>query len=206
MQDLSGMRFGEWSVISFVRFDKSRISMWKCRCACGVERIVNGRNLKNGSSKSCGCLQRKIVSKTSYKHGQSRSLLYQVWGNMIQRCTNENTPGYKDYGGKGVSVCAEWLKDSNSFLKWARMNGYEKGLTLDRKNNDGDYEPSNCRWVTQKEQSYNKSNNRILTFRGKSKTLTEWCSELGLKPTTVSARLKRGRTVEESLTLPIGKG
>ncbi len=131
--------------------------------------------------------------------------LYNVWKSMRQRCKNPNDHAYRYYGGKGVAICDEW-NDFKQFAKWAYENGYQddasnRGCTLDRIDTDGDYCPSNCRWVTMKEQSRNKSSNRILTFDGKSMTLTDWANYLGMSVTTLHSRIVRGGwTVEQALT------
>lgn len=149
--DLTGQKFGRLIVIRRLENNKNNKIMWLCRCDCGVEKITVGASLKNGSSKSCGCLRREVVSNAFSKHSLSKSKLYEVYTNMLSRCTKPNAKDYVYYGGRGITVCDEWLdKESGltSFYKWAMDNGYEKSLELDRENNDGNYEPSNCRWVT----------------------------------------------------------
>lgn len=132
-------------------------------------------------------------------HGMSRTRLYRIWNSMRQRCENPNTISYKYYGEKGISVCPEW-RDFKSFCAWAMANGYESNLTLDRKDGNRNYEPSNCRWVTNKEQQNNTQYNRLITFRGETHNITQWAEMLGIPRTTLYNRLRREWSVEKTLT------
>lgn len=139
------------------------------------------------------------------KHGHSgyeRSRLYNTWLNIKQRCLNPNNPRYQHYGGKGVKIHQDWIDDFMAFKKWAMENGYKDHLTIDRIDVNGDYNPSNCRWISNKKQQNNRTNNRLITFRGETKTLKEWSEKTGLKYQTLQKRLNKGWTVEEALTLP----
>ena len=127
-----------------------------------------------------------------------------MWHNMNNRCTNENRLDYKYYGGKGVEVCNEWMEFS-SFKEWAINNGYEEGLSIDRIDGDGDYEPSNCRFITLDEQQRNKSNNINLTYKGKTQTLSEWSREYGIHERTLKSRLELGYTFAEALNKKPGQ-
>ena len=124
--------------------------------------------------------------------------IYTCWSNIRQRCNNKNRPDYKYYGGKGIKVCNEWNTYSN-FEEWAIGNGYEDNLTIDRIDVNGDYEPSNCRWITLKEQANNKTNNKIITYKNITKTIHQWADELKINPNTIFIRLKRGWDVERAL-------
>lgn len=117
--------------------------------------------------------------------------LFKIWSGMKQRCLNKNAPNYHLYGGKGIKICDEWM-DFSVFANWAIDNGYTNSLTLDRQDNNGNYEPSNCRWVTQKTQCRNRSNNTIYTFNGCSMTLAEWSEKLNIPKSTISERITRG--------------
>jgi hypothetical protein len=119
------------------------------------------------------------------------SRIYSEWRNLIQRCVNKKATNYERYGGRGITVCNEWKESFINFNTWAEANGYEDSLTIDRINNDGSYEPKNCRWITQKEQNRNKSNNNLITYKGKTKCLTDWAVDLGIGCTTLYYRLKR---------------
>lgn len=155
--DITGKKYGRLLVIGHYHSDMKK-SYWKCKCECGNEIICIGDNLKNGHTKSCGCLRKdkcKIAGKQSFKHGYTGKRLLKIWQGMKQRCINITREHYKYYGGKGIKVCREWL-DSRNFIKWAIANGYQENLTIDRINGRGDYEPGNCRWVTMKVQNQNK--------------------------------------------------
>jgi hypothetical protein len=138
-----------------------RKPMWSCRCQCGTVLDVIGDNLRSGCSKSCGCLDRQKALQRFTKHGAARvdlkTVEYQTWKRMKQRCLNPNNPKYHRYGGRGIQVCQEWVNDFPRFL--ADMGQRPKGCSIDRINNDGNYEPSNCRWATIDQQAANKSRN-----------------------------------------------
>lgn len=139
-------------------------------------------------------------------HGLVGHPLYTKWRSMKQRCFNENHNAYQNYGGRGITICDEWSDDFSNFFKWAITHDYKEGYTLDRINNDGNYEPSNCRWATAREQSYNRRNNRYLTVYGITMTLEEWVFTLNHKNhNALWTRLNRGWSVEDAICTPIGK-
>lgn len=144
----------------------------------------------------------KTFGNKYHLHGLRNSRLYRIWTNIKTRCYNAKDPHYSRWGGRGIVMCDEWKDDFKSFYDWAMSNGYSDDLTIDRIDNDGNYEPSNCRWVTAKEQSKNKRNVRFITYNGKTQTIPEWTKELGLGKETIRERLKRGWSDEEAL---IGK-
>ena len=129
-----------------------------------------------------------------------RERLYRIWQHMKDRCYNHNCDSYHNYGGRGITVCDEWRNNYQNFQEWALRNGYTDDLTIDRSNVNGNYEPSNCRWLTQQEQSFNKRTNRTLTYKNKTQTLTEWATELNINSNTLLYRLRRGWTVERALS------
>lgn len=153
-------------------------------------------------------MQKEIVAKHSTTHGLSGgkrhvNRLYSIWRNMKSRCYNPNTPKFNYHGGKGVRVCDEW-QDYIGFHKWAIANGYSEDLTIDRINGSGNYEPENCRWATYKEQSYNSSANRIITYKGMSKPLGLWAEKLNMKYSTLKARIiDYGWPIEKAFTIPV---
>jgi len=163
--DLKGQRFGRLIVIMFAgRINK--ITRWQCKCDCGKLVTVQSQHLRKGETKSCGCLAREMKSINHTIHGMAadrktkrNKRLYAIWSGMKQRCTNPNIRCYKNYGGRGISVCKEWL-DFIPFKNWALANGYRDDLTIDRINVDGNYCPDNCRWATWKEQANNKQKSR----------------------------------------------
>lgn len=136
----------------------------------------------------------------NYRHGMRHTRIYNIWRSMRQRCFNSNCISFKNYGGKGVTVCKEWDESFKSFFEWAESSGYADGLTIDRIDVNGDYEPSNCRWITQKEQQNNRTNNRKIEFQGETHTLGEWASITGIRLSTIWARLDSGWSVEKALT------
>lgn len=136
----------------------------------------------------------------NFKHGKTRTRLYDTWHHMKQRCYNSNDKNYKYYGGRGIAVCDEWKDDFISFHNWATNNGYKEGLTIDRIDVNGNYEPNNCRWFNRKQQARNRRNTRMITCKGETKPLAEWCEVLGLNYWTVISRLDRlNWSIEKSL-------
>lgn len=152
--DLTGQRFGRLVVVSFSH--KTLGAYWNCCCDCGEHRVVSSNNLRRGNSKSCGCVRReKLVARTT-RHGMSQTRLHRIWAAMLQRCHYEKNNNYERYGGRGIAVCSAWRSSFEAFRDWALANGYRDDLTIDRMNNDGNYEPGNCRWATRLEQERNK--------------------------------------------------
>lgn len=193
---LPGERFGRLMVLSAK--GKSR----NCRCDCGNEvSIDNACKLKSGNTRSCGCLRRELTGKTSRKHGASKTLIYAVWSTMIQRCTNPNNKKFYRYGGRGIMICQRWRESFQAFLQ--DMGEPPAGHSLDRINNDGNYEPGNCRWAPTETQARNRSNNRLLMFKGKTQTIIEWAKELGIARNTIQTRLRLGWKIERVLNAEI---
>lgn len=156
--DLTGKKFGRLTVVRRVE-SKSSKARWLCRCDCGVDKEVCGCMLRSGNTRSCGCFQKESARANQTKHGLKYHPLYAIHTSLVRRCTSHNDPSYHNYGGRGITVCDEWLdKESGlrDFVEWAEKNGYEKGLEIDRRDNDGNYEPSNCRFVTRCVNSRNK--------------------------------------------------
>lgn len=165
VKDLSGQRFGRLTVIERAGSDKYKHVIWKCRCDCGEVRAVCSGNLLRGLTKSCGCLKVQNLIKRNTVHGKRNNRLYLVWIDMKKRCYNPITHNYHRYGGRGITVCDEWLHDFQAFYEWAMANGYDENApymkcTIDRIDNDKGYSPDNCRWADAKTQNNNKSNSR----------------------------------------------
>lgn len=138
-------------------------------------------------------------NKNHYIHGKRKTRLYRIWANIKTRCTNENDPHYERYGGRGITVCDEWKNDFKAFYDWSMSNGYADDLTIDRINNNGNYEPSNCRWVTIKEQNQNERNVVLITYDGETHNVTEWAQILRLGHDTIRQRYRKGWTPEQCL-------
>lgn len=174
--------------------------LWFCKCDCGNNNIISANKLTSGKTKSCGCLKKETAKPpVIVKHGMSYSRLYQVWKDMKGRCCDLNNKRYANYGGRGIKVCDEWLTFEN-FCKWALSDGYSDDLTIDRINNDGNYEPSNCRWATKKIQANNRRTNHLLTYKGETHTLKEWAEITGINYSTLVARINRlGWSIEKIL-------
>ena len=203
IKDITGQRFGRLTVIENVGRDKHRQVIWRCKCDCGKETIIRGYSLRSGNTQSCGCLQDEVREKTHRTHGGVRTRLYTIWGGMKTRCLSPNEPCYQYYGGRGIKVCNEWLS-FDAFREWALSHGYRDDLTLDRINVDGNYEPSNCRWLTIQEQQSNKRSNRVIEFNGESHTLQEWANLIGISHATLIERIERWGSIQEALTIPKG--
>lgn len=201
-KDITGEKFGRLTVIEKTRV-KGRLS-WICQCECGNTIIASLTSLQTGNTKSCGCLRKEVTGKLNKKHGMRRTRLYNIYQKMLIRCRNSNDPKYPIYGGRGIKVCDEWKNNFENFYLWAFENGYSDELTIDRIDVNGDYEPSNCRWVDNKTQANNKRNNRLLVYRGKSHTLAEWADITGIGQANLNNRLnKLNWSVEEALSIPV---
>lgn len=197
--DLSGRKFGRLTVL--IRANGKRVS-WLCRCDCGNEIIRPGNNLCSGNTRSCGCFSMD-VKRTAKKHGQAhtrrKSAEYKVWANMLGRCQDKNNP---DYGGRGIKVCARWRDFRNFFDDMGKRP--RRTDTIEREDNDGNYEPSNCIWATRARQSLNRRSNRIVEFRGIKMPLKEAARVVGLPYLSVWLRIvRRGWSVNRALTEPM---
>lgn len=210
--DLVGKTFGRLTVIKRIGTSKNRAIQWLCKCSCGNEHIVITNYLIHGIIKSCGCLQKEELSKRATKHHLRNSRLYGVWANIKQRCYNPKNSHYNVYGERGIEMCDEWKNDFFSFYKWALKNGYDENAkygkcTIDRIDNDGNYEPSNCRWISSKEQSLNTSRNHYLELNGEKHTAYEWSVITGIRLSTILQRINKYHwTIQRALTEKPFKG
>lgn len=200
LPDLTGMKFSRLTAIKQVK--KGKRLAYHCICDCGNTINVTSNKLYSGHTKSCGCYNLESLKNRSTTHGKSKTRLYHIWGKMKTRCRNPKTPTYKWYGGKGVSVCDEW-QEFQPFYDWSIANGYTEKLTIDRINVNGNYEPSNCRWVDMKTQMNNQTSNVLVTYNDKTQTLSQWANELDINAKTLYTRFERCWSIEEALLKPV---
>ena len=203
-ENLVGKKFGKLTVLKRVENDKYQRTKWLCKCDCGNEVIVSANQLKRGKTKSCGCLRIEMQLKSHTKHGLSKSRIFKIYGGMKKRCYCKTCHNYSIYGGRGIVLCEDWQLFEN-FYKWAINNGYNDNLTIDRIDVNGNYEPNNCRWVTQQIQARNTRTNKFLTYNGETHCYAEWEELLGLSKGRVWDRLNRGWSIEKVLS-PITRG
>lgn len=203
-KDITGQRFGKLVVLgrgedAVSKSGRHRIR-WECKCDCGKTITAYSENLKSGKTTSCGCYRAELVRGRSVTHGETRSKLYGVWSSIKSRCLNSNTAAYKDYGGRGISICDEWKNSFEVFRDWAYANGYKEGVSIDRIDNNGNYCPDNCRWVISVVQANNRRSNILITYNGETLTVTEWAEKLGKNPKTIFNRLYSGWSAIEAIT------
>lgn len=175
---MSGMRFGRLTVMKVDGKNNRGRPLWLCKCDCGNETHVERQHLIRGQTKSCGCFRKEFAKRQHTTHGLSKSInrqnrLYRIWSGIKDRCCNTNSKYWNRYGGRGIKICEEWKNNYLSFHAWALSNGYLDELTLDRINNDGNYEPSNCRWATWETQENNRSDNIIFNIEGEKISLAQ---------------------------------
>jgi hypothetical protein len=199
--DLTGQKFNRLQVVRRLGNNKFKKTQWLCRCDCGNEVVVIGQNLVGGISKSCSCLQKEKVSKLNRTHGYAgewgnRATEYSIWANMKTRCTNPKSNHWHLYGGKGVKVCEQWMHSFEQFLK-DMGNRPSKEYSIDRISPDGDYEPSNCRWATAKEQTRNKSANVWLEVNGIRMVQADWARRWGITGALLKQHIRNGKTFQQ---------
>jgi hypothetical protein len=203
--DLSGHRFGRLSVIKYVGLSQNNKAQFLCMCDCGNETTVLGNGLRVGDTKSCGCLQRESVIKKNFVHGmaprKNRPRIYTSYHNMITRCEDVKNNFYKNYGGRGIKICDRW-HDFENFLS-DMGEPPSDDLTIERINNNGNYELSNCKWATMKEQNNNRRDTRFLEFYGLRKSLSQWSEITKIPRSTLRDRIYRGWPLSRSFTKPL---
>lgn len=201
--DLEGEHFGRLIVLGFIGRRHQRYA-WLCQCECGKTSVVTTTHLRSGHTQSCGCLFDEAVFTRALKHGMAGTRVHRIWVGMRTRCTNPRATGYNSYGGRGIKVCPRWMRFEN-FLADMGEPPTDKH-SIERIDNDGDYEPGNCIWADEVRQGNNKSNNRVLTLDGRSQTLAQWANELHIKRDTLCSRLDRyGWSEERALSTPVKK-
>lgn len=193
IKNLIGKKFGRLSVIG-IDDRGTRKTYWVCQCDCGNIKTVRSDSLQSGAIKSCGCLKKEQDIKNltaNHSHKMSGTRIYEIWQGIKSRCYNIHDTRYHRYGGRGIIVCEEWKDNFENFFEWANENGYSDNLTIERIDNDKNYEPNNCRWANLKEQANNRSTNIKITIGNSERTLTEWCEIFNVDFKSAAARYKR---------------
>lgn len=193
--DITGERYGKLVALKPAgKRNKYNATFWLFKCDCGNEKEISLSDVRAGKINSCGCLL--------HPHGMEGSRLYYIWSSMKQRCNNTNHKSYKDYGGRGITICAEWKSNFISFRDWAFANGYKEHLTIERIDTNGNYCPANCTWATVKEQANNRRNTIWLTHNGETKTMLQWAEVVGIPYYVLSKRRLNKWDDERLLTTP----
>ena len=208
-KDLTDQRFGRLVAIRQVGSNSSKSRLWLCRCDCGNEKVIPANQLypDGKSTRSCGCLRSDSKRGKAKTHGKSRTPLHRVWLSIVRRCTTPSNNGYPNYGGRGILICDQWRHDIQAFYDHVtQLPDYgKKGYSIDRIDNDGNYEPGNVRWATRTEQNRNTRRNVLIAFNGKTQCLQDWANELELSPDTITSRIKAGWDIERALRTPARK-
>lgn len=200
--DLTDKTFGRLTVIKRVPpHKKSHCAYWLCRCECGTYIEARGSSLIQGHTTSCGCYLKELRKKMNTKHNGYGTRLYNIWQGMKRRCYNIDDKDYHNYGKRGIIVCEEWRDDFANFQLWAIKNGYTNLLTIDRINNNGNYEPSNCRWISMEEQNNNKRNTRFVTYNEETHPVSYWLKKQNISKSCFYGRIKEGWNDLEALEL-----
>lgn len=202
LEDLSGKRFGRLLVVERAA-NTGVTTRWRCKCDCGNECVVTAQNLKRGHTISCGCYREEVRPRQSFKHGYRHSRIYGVYGKLKSRCCNPNNSSYYRYGGRGITICDEWLNNPESFCEWAYAHGYREDAeygecTIERIDNNKGYSPDNCKIANEKEQANNRRSNLLIEHNGETKTLAQWRDYFGMTQGKAYYHLVlKGRTVQE---------
>lgn len=200
-QDLTGQRFGRLVAIERAGRSKNRQAMWRCACDCGNLTTVRLDCLKNSNTRSCGCLHDEVIANKRRTHNKSCTRTFHIWQGMKNRCSNPSYCKYHLYGGKGVKVCDRWLESFQNF--YDDMGEAPAGMSIDRIDGSGNYEPENCRWATSQQQAENTSRAVLITFNGKTQNRKQWANDIGIGDKTLEGRLKHGWSIEKALTQPV---
>lgn len=197
-EDLTGKTFNRLTVIKRAEVEKKEV-YYLCKCTCGNEKIIRGKDLKYNKIKSCGCLNKEKTTERNTKHSLRHTRIYRIWLLMKNRCLNSKYYLFKNYGGRGITVCNEWKNDFVKFYDWSMNNGYNDTLTIDRIDVNGNYEPSNCRWATKLQQQRNTTRLRKITYKNETHCISEWAEILGLEYNTLYHRFRRNNYSEDVL-------
>lgn len=198
--DLTGQRFGDLTVIEPADTDRHNRIIWRCSCACGAIHLAASGKLRCGDAKSCGCKQGGVIHGHARNKTRGYSRTYQSWRGMRGRCLDPSHKAYKDYGGRGITICDQWRESFEVFL--SDMGLRPPSTTLGRIDNERGYGPGNCEWSTAKEQGRNRRSNRILAHQGRSQSVAAWAEECGIPYPTLYSRLRKGWPIERALATP----
>ena len=201
--DFIGKKFGMLKVID--RVYKNEKPVWMCECDCGNICYRSTVSLKSSGFHSCGCYQKTRIGDLKRKHGMTGTRVFSIYCNIKRRCYNPNDREYIYYGGKGIALCDEWLNDFSAFYEWAKHNGYNDSLTIDRIDNSKGYSPENCRWATRKEQNNNTTRCRFFEYNGETLNIAQICEKYNINRGTLDKRLKMGWSISESIEKPVDK-
>jgi hypothetical protein len=199
------MSENRWTIIGEADRDSGGRARLLCRCECGTVKEIDSYSVRSGKSRSCGCLNSELTAQRNFRHGKRHTREYDIWAGMNQRCNDPGVECFRHYGGRGIKVCERWVSP-HGFAAFLEDMGTAPTPShqIDRKDNDGNYEPGNCHWVTQAENARNKSNARLLTFRGETKSITEWSRITLIPRLAITLRLdRRGWSVEKALSTPV---
>lgn len=201
-QDITFQKFGKLTAIKCLGKSKTTSgndTYWLCKCECGNFAKTTITKLKSGHTRSCGCLKKRNESDNYI--AKSKTRLYRIWIGMKTRCFNVKAGNYKYYGAKGVTICKEWVGDDGfeNFKKWSLENGYKDGLTIDRIDNEKEYSPDNCRWVTMKEQARNTSQVKMIEYNGENKSVPDWAESIGISAELLKKRIRDGWSIEKCI-------
>lgn len=202
-KDLKGQKINKLLVLEFFE-NKNKRTYWKCLCDCGNIKEILGTHLVQGKTKSCGCYNSEKASQSCKNRTiiPNKRIMY-IWQSMKQRCYKEDSISYKNYGAKGIKICNEWLNNPKVFYDWAINNGYEERLTIDRINNNGDYEPNNCRWTDWETQMRNTKHNIIINYQGETNCVKYFIDKYKLNQFAIYSRLKRNWSVKDAIEKPV---
>lgn len=205
-RDLTGVVFGRLTVVAFAGRNKQRELLWQCNCTCGNTIVIRmgGLITKTLPTRSCGCIRAEFNKVRAITHGRTKEPIYTIWANMIDRCYSLRNKSYAYYGGRGIEVHGLWKVDFQAFYEHVSALPHfgDKGYTLDRINNNANYEPSNVRWSTHSQQMRNTNRNHLITHNGKTQCLQAWAIETGIHRYTIYSRLKAGWDIGRALTVP----
>lgn len=196
-KDITNQKFNRLTVLR-ISHSKNKVLYWLCRCDCGNYTTVASALIRTGRTRSCGCAHRDCLIERNKTHGKSKTRTHRIWLGMLSRCNNPNRKAYPDYGGRGISVCNEWLDFSNFF---SDMGEAPEGMTIERRDNDGHYTKENCYWATPKQQARNRRSSRLVSIDGVTKSLAEWADDSPVQYHTIKRRLNAGWKATDALSI-----